>query len=335
MDNFDENYFSIYMKKKENKMKKSSSGKSNKTLKITNISNLYLPKDQSLKNLIFCSSGKKKCSMSFIKNKLSEKNNIKEPIILSNNYDDDNDKKIDMLEKRIFEILELIDNFMNKYIKKEENNSQKKIIEIKNKNSEKRKEYNKKLSYKTNSEKNILTYFMTNNNNFLLDNNNIRKKLNIRNRNSNKKNFYQKSNSQFFNSEKKFKEKINQRKTDYGNLISRNFLKKTKKISQSQVFINKNIIYSSPERKKINNKITFELGSDNSSTREISEKLFVGNKKNKNKNIYNSNINIIQGIKINNFNKNFQDKNNRNKCMSERSKKYTNITKRYKLDFEN
>ena len=121
MDNLDENYFSIYMKKKENKMKKSSSGKSNKTLKITNISNLYLPKDQSLKNLIFCSSGKKKCSMSFIKNKLSEKNNIKEPIILSNN-DDDNDKKIDMLEKRIFEILELIDNFMNKYIKKEENN---------------------------------------------------------------------------------------------------------------------------------------------------------------------------------------------------------------------
>ena len=54
MDNLDENYFSIYMKKKENKMKKSSSGKSNKTLKITNISNLYLPKDQSLKNLIFC-----------------------------------------------------------------------------------------------------------------------------------------------------------------------------------------------------------------------------------------------------------------------------------------
>ena len=273
--------------------------------------------------------------MSFIKNKLSEKNNIKEPIILSNN-DDDNDKKIDMLEKRIFEILELIDNFMNKYIKKDEKTSQKKLIEIKNKNSEKRKDNNKKLSYKTtNSEKNILTYFMTNNNNLLLDNNNIRKKLNIRNRNSNQKNFYQKSNSQFFNSERKFKEKINQRKTDYGNLISRNFLKKTKKISQSQVFINKNIIYSSPEIKKNNNKITFELGSDNSSTREISEKLFIGNKKNKNKNLYNSNINIIQGIKINNFNKNFQDKNNRNKCMSERSKKYTNITKRYKLDFEN
>ena len=326
MDNLDENYFSIYMKKKENKMKKSSSGKSNKTLKITNISNLYLPKDQSLKNLIFCSSGKKKCSMSFIKNKLSEKNTIKEPIILSNN-DDDNDKKIDLLEKRIFEILELIDNFMNKYIKKEEKTSQKKIIEIKNKNSEKRKEYNKKLSYKTNSEKNILTYFMTNNN--------IRKKLNIRNRNLNQKNFYQKSNSQFFNSERKFKEKISQRKTDYGNLISRNFLKKTKKISQSQVFINKNIIYSSPEIKKNNNKMTFEPGSDNSSTREISEKLFNGNKKNKNKNLYNSNINIIQGIKINNFNKNINDKNNRNKCMSERSNKFTNITKKYKLDFEN
>ena len=47
MDNIEnENYFFIYMKKQENKMRKSSSGKTNKTLKISNIYNLYLTKDK-------------------------------------------------------------------------------------------------------------------------------------------------------------------------------------------------------------------------------------------------------------------------------------------------
>ena len=161
MDNIEnENYFSIYMKKQENKMRKSSSGKTNKTLKISNLSNLYLPKDQSFKNIIFCSSGKKKCSMSFIRNKVSENNNNKE--ITSLNNEIDNDKKIDMLEEKIFKILELIDNFMNKYIKKNEKNQPKNNLETK------KKIHKRKNFYRTtNSEKNLLTLFMTNNNNNL------------------------------------------------------------------------------------------------------------------------------------------------------------------------
>ena len=56
MDNSDkENYFSIYMQKKEsiNKKKKLSPEKSNKTLKNSNFSNLHIPQGQSLKKLVF------------------------------------------------------------------------------------------------------------------------------------------------------------------------------------------------------------------------------------------------------------------------------------------
>ena len=329
MDNIEnENYFSIYMKKQENKMRKSSSGKTNKTLKISNLSNLYLPKDQSFKNIIFCSSGKKKCSMSFIRNKVSENNNNKE--ITSLNNEIDNDKKIDMLEEKIFKILELIDNFMNKYINKNEKNQPKKNLETK------KKIHKKKNFYRTtNSEKNLLTLFMTNNNN----NNNLfienGKKNQIRN--ITQKHFHQKSNSQFLKSEIKNKDKVNKRRTDYGNLINQNFLRKSKKqLSQSQVFVNKNIIYYSPESKKFNTKINLDIVSDNSSTREISEKIFKGNKNIKNNNPCKSNINIIHGLKISNLNKHYHYKNTKNKCMSERtSKKFTNITKKYKLEFDN
>ena len=121
MDNSDkENYFSIYMQKKEsnNKKKKLSPEKSNKTLKTSNFSNLHIPQGQSLKKLVFNSEKKEKTPITFIRNKFPE-NNLKETItIYKNNIDDD--KKIDMLEARIFNILDLIDNFQTEYINKNE-----------------------------------------------------------------------------------------------------------------------------------------------------------------------------------------------------------------------
>ena len=98
MDNLDrENYFSIYMQKKEinNKKKKPASGKPNKTKKKSNFSNLHIPKGQSLKKLVFGSEKKEKPPISFIRNKLSD-NTLKETMTI-NKEKFDNDKKISIL----------------------------------------------------------------------------------------------------------------------------------------------------------------------------------------------------------------------------------------------
>ena len=93
-----DNYFSIYMKKKEhiNKSKKNILGKPNKTLKNTNISNLNLHNEKSVKKIIFEDSGKKeKSSISIIRNNLFHDKNQK--IISTNNLDDE-EEKIDYLQ---------------------------------------------------------------------------------------------------------------------------------------------------------------------------------------------------------------------------------------------
>ena len=381
MDNSDkENYFSIYMQKKEsiNKKKKLSPEKSNKTLKSSNFSNLHIPQGQSLKKLVFNSEKKEKTPITFIRNKFPE-NNLKETItIYKNNIDDD--KKIDMLEARIFNILDLIDNFQTEYINKNERISFKEKIknhfdksnnlnkiEIKNINNNPEKDIKKKLTYRSISSKNNIEntekIFMTNTNINHINLNNNKKNNNKNNKNliSNinyntnnntkvtninfrnlQKPHHKKSNSQLLNTDKKIRETILQRRVDYANLINQKYVKKKKKqLSQSQVFVNKNILYYSPKTKKFNPNLYVELGSDNSSTREISEKVFIkGNKrKKKNKPSINStkNNNKIGGFKINNFKQlnRITTDNLRYKCDSERTQKLTNITKKYKFDFEN
>ncbi len=175
--------------------------------------------------------------------------------------------------------------------------------------------------------------------NFNTNNNTKVTNINFRNL---QKPHHKKSNSQLLNTDKKIRETILQRRVDYANLINQKFLKKKKKqLSQSQVFVNKNILYYSPKTKKFNPNLYVELGSDNSSTREISEKVFIkGNKrKKKNKPSINStkNNNKIGGFKINNFKQlnRITTDNLRYKCDSERTQKLTNITKKYKFDFEN
>ena len=381
MDNSDkENYFSIYMQKKEsnNKKKKLSPEKSNKTLKTSNFSNLHIPQGQSLKKLVFNSEKKEKTPITFIRNKFPEKN-LKETITINKNNIDD-DKKIDMLEARIFDILDLIDNFQTEYINKNERISFKEKIknhfdksnnlnkiEIKNINNNPEKDIKKKLTYRSISSKNNIEntekIFMTNTNINHINLNNNKKNNNKNNKNliSNinfntnnntkvtninfrnlQKPHHKKSNSQLLNTDKKIRETILQRRVDYANLINQKYVKKKKKqLSQSQVFVNKNILYYSPKTKKFNPNLYVELGSDNSSTREISEKVFikVNNRKKKNKPSINStkNNNKIGGFKINNFKQlnRITTDNLRYKCDSERTQKLTNITKKYKFDFEN
>ena len=404
MDNPDkENYFSIYMKKKENnnKKKKSISGKTNKTLKTSNFSNLHIPQGQSLKKLVFNSEKKEKNSLFFIKNKCTEKH-LKDTI--TRNKDNiDNDKKIDMLEARIFDILDLIDNFKTQYINKNERISLKEKIknhfdkanylnkiEIINNNTETKENKRKKIIYRSissnnterkpkifiinkninsninkkrninkikiantnsiNSKKNNKN--ISNKNNNKINNKNINININNyinSNTNKNSKTLFKslqnsnhhKSNSQLLNSDKKIKETILQRRIDYANLINQKFIKKKKKhLSQSQVFANKNIIFYSPNTKKITSNLYVEIGSDNSSTREISEKVFIGGSKRKKKNkpfICSNFNNKLCGFKFNNF-KQLNRINTENiiyKSDSERTKRLTNITKKYKFDFEN
>ena len=362
MDNLDrENYFSIYMQKKEinNKKKKPASGKPNKTKKKSNFSNLHIPKGQSLKKLVFGSEKKEKPPISFIRNKLSD-NTLKETMTI-NKEKFDNDKKIDMLEARIFDILDLIDNFKTEYINKNERicfkekiknhfDKPNKVnkIEIKNINSEK-KENKKKLNYRSMSSKNTeraQKLFMTNtnnntNNNINIINNNFtttNKSSNLNYKSLQKPN-HKKSNSQLLNNNRILKENIFQRRVDYANLINQKFVKRKKKqLSQSQVFVNKNILYYSPKTKKLSANIYVELGSDNSSTREISEKIFIGGNKSKkkNKHFISSTINNkFAGFKISNFKQINRISKEEIKCDSERTQKITNISKKYKFDFEN
>ena len=361
MDNLDrENYFSIYMQKKEinNKKKKPASGNPNKTKKKSNFSNLHIPKGQSLKKLVFGSEKKEKPPISFIRNKLSD-NTLKETMTI-NKEKFDNDKKIDMLEARIFDILDLIDNFKTEYINKNEIPFKEKIknhfdkpnkvnkIEIKNINSEK-KENKKKLNYRSMSSKNTeraQKLFMTNtnnntNNNINIINNNFtttNKSSNLNYKSLQKPN-HKKSNSQLLNNNRILKENIFQRRVDYANLINQKFVKRKKKqLSQSQVFVNKNILYYSPKTKKLSANIYVELGSDNSSTREISEKIFIGGnkRKKKNKHFISSTINNkFAGFKISNFKQINRISKDEIKCDSERTQKITNISKKYKFDFEN
>ena len=362
MDNLDrENYFSIYMQKKEinNKKKKPASGKPNKTKKKSNFSNLHIPKGQSLKKLVFGSEKKEKPPISFIRNKLSD-NTLKETMTI-NKEKFDNDKKIDMLEARIFDILDLIDNFKTEYINKNERLSLKEKIknhfdkpnkvnkiEIKNINSEK-KENKKKLNYRSMSSKNTeraQKLFMTNTNNNTNNNINIiNNNFTTTNKSSNlnykslQKPYHKKSNSQLLNNNRILKENIFQRRVDYANLINQKFVKRKKKqLSQSQVFVNKNILYYSPKTKKLSANIYVELGSDNSSTREISEKIFIGGNKSKkkNKHFISSTINNkFAGFKISNFKQINRISKDEIKCDSERTQKITNISKKYKFDFEN
>ncbi len=401
MDNSErENYFSIYMKKKENnnKKKNSTSGKPNKTLKNSGFSNLHIGQGQSFKKLIFGSEKKEKTPSSFIKNKYSDKN--LRDAITRNKEHIDNDKKIDMLEAKIFDILDLIDNFKTEYINKNERISFKEKIkshfdrtnylnkiDIINNNTEKKENKKKKLTYRSisstnterkqkicitngninfniNKKRNLNKIKIANTNSINSKNNNknssnknknkiINRNINInininnfinQNQNKNKIHFrnlpntiHHKSNSQLLNSEKKIKETILQRRTDYANLISQKFIKNKKnQLSQSQIFVNKNILYFSPKTKNISSNLNVELGSDNSSTREISEKVFIGGSKRKKKNkpfIYSNINNKFCKFKINNFNK----INNENliKSDSERTQRLTNITKKYKFDFDN
>ncbi len=403
MDNSDrENYFSIYMKKKENnnKKKKSTLGKPNKTFKTSGFSNLHIAQGQSFKKLVFGTEKKEKTPLSFIKNKYSDKN-LRDSITRNKDHID-NDKKIDMLEAKIFDILDLIDNFKTEYINKNERICFKEKIknhfertnylnkiDIINNNTEKKENKKKKLTYRSisstnterkqkicitsgninfninkrrnmnkikiaytnsiNSKNNNKNY--SNKNNNKINNKNINININNcinQNSNKNKTHFrnlpnsnHHKSNSQLLNSEKKIKETILQRRIDYANLINQKFIKKKKKqLSQSQVFVNKNILYFSPKTKKISSNLNVELGSDNSSTREISEKVFIGGSKRKKKNkpfICSNITNKFCGFKINNFKKlnRINKENLIYKSDSERTQRLTNITKTYKFDFDN
>ncbi len=200
-----------------------------------------------------------------------------------------------------------------------------------------------------NSKNNNKNY--SNKNNNKINNKNINININNcinQNSNKNKTHFrnlpnsnHHKSNSQLLNSEKKIKETILQRRTDYANLISQKFIKNKKnQLSQSQIFVNKNILYFSPKTKNISSNLNVELGSDNSSTREISEKVFIGGSKRKKKNkpfICSNITNKFCGFKINNFKKlnRINKENLIYKSDSERTQRLTNITKTYKFDFDN
>ena len=169
---------------------------------------------------------------------------------------------------------------------------------------------------------------------------------NVHNKNDNQSNFvkknkHQKSNSQLC-PEKKTKEILIKKRFEYSNSINKKFIKyKNKNFSQSQIFLNKKIINqnNSPSVKKLND--NFEIGSDNSSTREMSEKLFNEvNLINKNKKLLINNFsrqNKIKGIKIKDFKqltKGCQEYNDKYKCISERAQRKKNISKKYAFDID-
>ena len=335
-----DNYFSIYMKRRENlnKSKKNIFGKSNKTLKNANVSNLNLHNEKSSNKIMFDNSGKKeKSSISYIRNQFFQ--NDKE-IITVNKIDNffDEDEKIDYLQKKIYNILDIIDNFKAEYFQKnEKKKSEKKNeienIQIRNREININKQNHKLISYKDTKKKSLMI-------------NNKENINNVHNKNDNQSNFvkknkHQKSNSQLC-PEKKTKEILIKKRFEYSNSINKKFIKyKNKNFSQSQIFLNKKIINqnNSPSVKKLND--NFEIGSDNSSTREMSEKLFNEvNLINKNKKLLINNLsrqNKIKGIKIKDFKqltKGCQEYNDKYKCISERAQRKKNISKKYAFDID-
>ena len=335
-----DNYFSIYMKRRENlnKSKKNIFGKSNKTLKNANVSNLNLHNEKSSNKIMFDNSGKKeKNSISYIRNNFFYKD---KEIITVNKIDKffDEDEKIDYLQKKIYNILDIIDNFKAEYFQKnEKKKSEKKNeienIQIRNREININKQNHKLISYKDTKKKSLMI-------------NNKENINNVHNKNDNQSNFvkknkHQKSNSQLC-PEKKTKEILIKKRFEYSNSINKKFIKyKNKNFSQSQIFLNKKIINqnNSPSVKKLND--NFEIGSDNSSTREMSEKLFNEvNLINKNKKLLINNLsrqNKIKGIKIKDFKqltKGCQEFNDKYKCISERAQRKKNISKKYAFDID-
>ena len=334
-----DNYFSIYMKRRKNlnKSKKNIFGKSNKTLKNTKISNLNLHNEKSSNKIMFDNSGKKeKNSISYIRNNFFYKD---KEIITVNKIDKffDEDEKIDYLQKKIYNILDIIDNFKAEYFQKNEKKMSEKNeienIQIRNKEININKQNHKLISYKDTKKKSLMI-------------NNKENINNVHNKNDNQSNFvkknkHQKSNSQLC-PEKKTKEILIKKRFEYSNSINKKFIKyKNKNFSQSQIFLNKKIINqnNSPSVKKLND--NFEIGSDNSSTREMSEKLFNEvNLINKNKKLLINNLsrqNKIKGIKIKDFKqltKGCQEYNDKYKCISERAQRKKNISKKYAFDID-
>ena len=309
-----DNYFSIYMKKKEhiNKSKNNILGKSNKTLKNTNISNLNLHNEKSVKKIIFEDSGKKeKSSISIIRNNLFHDKNQK---IISINDLDDEEEKIDYLQRKIFNILDIIDKFKEEYFQKREENENNNYKFINHNAIEKEKIIDRKINNKT---KVIIT-----------TNNNIENKVQLKNTFI-KKSKHQKCKSQFI-SEQKIKENLIKKRIEYSNSINKKVLKKNNKnLSQSQLFRSKKKINNNTSRvKKINEEI------DNSSTREFSEKIYKGSNYSENKkSLKNSRRqNKIRGIKIKDFKYLTKLSNDNNKCISERGKRIENISKKYEFE---
>ena len=309
-----DNYFSIYMKKKEhiNKSKNNILGKSNKTLKNTNISNLNLHNEKSVKKIIFEDSGKKeKSSISIIRNNLFHDKNQK---IISINDLDDEEEKIDYLQRKIFNILDIIDKFKEEYFQKREEKENNSYKFINHNTIEKEKIIDRKINNKT---KVIIT-----------TNNNIENKVQLKNTFI-KKSKHQKCNSQFI-SEQKIKENLIKKRIEYSNSINKKVLKKNNKnLSQSQLFRSKKKINNNTSRvKKINEEI------DNSSTREFSEKIYKGSNYSENKkSLKNSRRqNKIRGIKIKDFKYLTKLSNDNNKCISERGKRIENISKKYEFE---
>ena len=319
-----DNYFSIYMKRKENlnKSKKNIFIKSNRTLKNSNVSNLNIHNEKSVKKYILETSDKKeRSSISYIRNNLF--NNKNNEIIRSNKIDDfiDDDDKIDYLQKKIFGILDIIDNFKAEFFKND-----KKIFE--------KEEVNSKSNPKQIKTNYRVISNIENRHNIFMTNNSQQKNIFIKKNNNN----HPKSNSQLV-SEQKIKETLLKRRIDYSNSINKKVLKKkNKNLSQSQVFKNKKIFNNNtPRLKKLNDNL--EIGSDNS-TREMSEKVFNGgNLTNKNRKTLINNVsrqNKIRGIKIKDF-KQLTKNNNDNeqyKCISERSQNTKNICKKYEFDID-
>ena len=318
-----DNYFSIYMKRKENlnKSKKNIFIKSNRTLKNSNVSNLNIHNEKSVKKYILETSDKKeRSSISYIRNNLF--NNKNNEIIRSDKIDDciDDDDKIDYLQKKIFGILDIIDNFKAEFFKND-----KKIFE--------KEEVNSKSNSKQIKTNYRVISNIENRHNIFMTNNSQQKNIFIKKNNNN----HPKSNSQLV-SEQKIKETLLKRRIDYSNSINKNIIKKkNKNLSQSQVYKNKKIFNNNTSRlKKLYDNL--ETGCDNS-TREISEIIFNGgNLINKNRKTLINNLsrqNKIKGIKIKNFKQSTKliIENEQYKCISERSQNAKKICKKYEFDF--
>ena len=225
-----ENYFSVYMKKKENlksNNKKSDLNKQNNTIKNHNYTNLNIKQDNIMKKIIYQTSEKKeKSSLNFIRNKLF---NNKEKVL------NEEDKKINFLQQKIFKIIDLIDNFKDEYLYKNKRNYDKvrdylsRNREQKDKNLTLNNIKNKQSSYRSISTTNIENHFSINNN----SNNSNNKKRNISSPKSQKKeiNIFNKKiirNNHLITEKKYKKETLIKRKIEYGNLITKKIQKEIK-----------------------------------------------------------------------------------------------------------